>query len=251
MVGPGRGPRGPDGRRSARRGSLVGSRCAEVHRWHVHCGHVHRGHIRRGHIPGGQVLRRERDAGGVAQRRAAVHCAIVRIVLRRRQPRGNELVGLNHELVIDQDLAVQAGRVRPLNRDPHAGLFRVGQDSGGFEITAGQHGRIRTVDLGVADPVADECTAGQSSYPGPVDDVVQDGVLGSGGVLGFGVLGSGDVPGPVDVIGTRDTGAQQGRRQRPNGTERHRAPHASHGWREYAYRQLNCTPIAPNQAFKS
>ena len=145
---------------------------------------------------------------------------------------------------------MQAGRVGPLNRDPHAGLFRVGQSPGGLERAAGQHGGIRTVDLGIADPVTDQGAAGQTGDSGAVDHVVQEDVLGTigflvAGVLGAGVLvagvlgvgnisGPGDVLGAVDFIGSRRAGAHRGRHQRHKGTERHPASHASHGCREYA-----------------
>ena len=93
--------------------------------------------------------------------------------LGRSKPRRDELIGLGDDLVVDQDLAMQVGPVRPLDGQLHAGQLRVGQHRVDLERAAGQQGRLVAVDVLVVDLVRDDCSAGRAVCACPVDDVVQ------------------------------------------------------------------------------
>ena len=93
------------------------------------------------------------------QRCAALQGAVQRVVLRTEQSRCDELVGLSHDLVVHQDLAMQIRPVRPLDGDLHTGVLGVVENGVDLERHAREQRRLIAADVVVIDLVRDYGTA--------------------------------------------------------------------------------------------
>ncbi len=89
--------------------------------------------------------------------------------------RSDQLINLDGDVVVDVDLAVHAGRVRPANRYLHAGFRRIGQHSVGLECLAGHRAQVDAVGLVVADHENSLATRGHPVDPCDVGHIVQVG----------------------------------------------------------------------------